>query len=110
MEMKWHPIEDGDLSRVQEFGNTLFTIIDEDTDELYVIFDEICRTYVEARIVVFYNYGTLSSSEKVIAWMDVPEPYNPKADAIKVFLTDDEQNEVLKAMKETGKFVSEVKY
>ena len=77
MEMKWNPIVNGDLSEIPEFGNVLFTIIDEDTDETYVIFDEIYPIYVEDGIVAFYCYGTLDNSEKVIAWMEVPESYRP---------------------------------
>lgn len=80
MGMKWNPIIDGDLSEVPVFEDVLFTIIDEATGEDYVIYDELNPTYLEDGFVVFYQKGTLSREEKVVAWADLPEPYKPTPD------------------------------
>ena len=79
MEMKWNPIVNGDLSEVPLFEETLFTIIDTLTGDSYVICDEIDFTYARNDIAVFRN-GALGSREKLIAWMEVPEPYEPTID------------------------------
>lgn len=77
MEMKWHPIIDGDLSEVPVFEDVLFTIIDEATGEDYVIYDELNPTYLKDGFVVFYQTGTLSREEKVTAWGELPESFKP---------------------------------
>lgn len=53
MEMKWHPIVNGDLSEVPLFDDVLFTIINEDTGELYVICDELdYKTFTGVRFFI----------------------------------------------------------
>lgn len=75
MEMKWHPIVNGDLSEVPLFDDVLFTIINEDTGGLYVICDELdYETFTEDGSAVFYKW-VLDRSEKVLAWAELPEPY-----------------------------------
>lgn len=78
MEMKWNPIVNGDFSEVPLFDDVLFTIINEDTGELYVICDELnYETFTGDRSAVFYNW-VLDRSEKVLAWCEFPEPFEPK--------------------------------
>lgn len=79
MEMKWNPIIDGDLSEVPLFEDILFTIINE-AGEAYVIYDEIDVTYARENIAVFNKWGCLDREEKVIAWSELPEPYEPTPD------------------------------
>lgn len=80
MEMKWHPIVNGDLSEVPLFDDVLFTIINEDTGELYVICDELdYKTFTGDGSAVFYKW-VLDRSEKVLAWCEFPEPYKPTPD------------------------------
>lgn len=80
MEMKWTPIVDGDFNEVPLFEEILFTIIDEDTGNSYVICDELSQnTFKWGGSAVFYKW-VLDSSEKVLAWMDFPEPYKPTPD------------------------------
>ena len=76
MEMKWNPIVNGDLSEVPRYEDALFTIIDNLTGDSYVICDEIDPTYARNDIAVFRN-GALGRTEKVIAWMELPEPFEP---------------------------------
>lgn len=76
MEMKWHPIVNGDISDVPIFEDVLFTIIDEVTGEAYVIYDTIDTNFVNDGIVAFSEW-TLERTEKVVAWADLPEPYEP---------------------------------
>ena len=40
MGMKWHPIIDGDMREVPRDEDVLFTVIDEDTGEVYTAIGE----------------------------------------------------------------------
>lgn len=111
MEMKWHPIEDGNMKGVPRDEDIIFTVLDEQTREVYTAIGEVSDFSLDEFGQVFVGVTSYPvDTESLKAWMKLPEPYNPKANEIKVFLTDDEQNEVLKAMRETGKFVSGVNY
>lgn len=77
MEMKWNPIVNGDLSEVPLFDDVLFTIIDNLTGDSYVIYDELDLTYAKENIAVFNKWGCLNRSEKVLAWAELPEPFEP---------------------------------
>lgn len=75
MEMKWHPIENGDLSGIPRDERLLFTGID--CGELYVDFG-----YIESRLGdhVFVYSGDNEipiEAKEFIAWMEIPEPYQP---------------------------------
>lgn len=108
MEMKWNPIVNGDLRGIPRDTRLLVTRIEG--GRLYVDFGYLESILERYAVIEVGDIGVLVKAEECVAWMKLPEPYNPKANAIKVFLTDEEQNEVLKAMRETGKFVSEVNY
>lgn len=75
MEMKWNPIIDGDLSGIPRDKRLLFTGID--CGELYVDFG-----YIESRLGdhVFVYSGDNEipiEAKEFIAWMEIPEPYQP---------------------------------
>lgn len=105
MEMKWNPIVNGDLSEVPRDEDIIFTVFDKNTKEVYT-----ARGIIND-CMLGYGYVCVGLMDfpievaNIKAWMELPEPYNPKANSIRVFLTDDEQNEVFKKMKETGKMV-----
>ena len=106
MEMKWHQIEDGDLKGVPRDTRLLVTRIEG--GRLYVDFGYLESILERYAVIEVGDIGILVNAKECVAWMKLPEPYNPKSNAIKVFLTDDEQNEVFKKRKETGKMVSEL--
>lgn len=111
MEMKWHPIEAGSMKGVPRDKDIIFTLLNEDTGEVYTAVGKVDEHTLKKYGFVMVGVTTYPfETELFKAWAELPEPYNPKANAIKAFLTDEEQNQVLKAMRETGKFVSEVKY
>lgn len=75
MDMKWNPIIDGDLSGIPRDVRLLFTGID--CGELYVDFG-----YIESRLGdhVFVYSGDNEipiEAKEFIAWMEIPEPYQP---------------------------------
>lgn len=75
MNMKWNPIIDGDLSGIPRDERLLFTGID--CGELYVDFG-----YIESRLGdhVFVYSGDNEipiEAKEFIAWMEIPEPYQP---------------------------------
>lgn len=75
MDMKWTPIIGGDLSGIPRDERLLFTGID--CGELYVDFG-----YIESRLGdhVFVYSGDNEipiEAKEFIAWMEIPEPYQP---------------------------------
>ena len=74
MDMKWTPIIDGDLSGIPRDERLLFT--GNDQGELYVDFGyvESWQNYVCAYIC---DDRAPVESKELIAWMEMPEPYNP---------------------------------
>lgn len=81
MDMKWNPIIDGDLSGIPEDEEFLFTIIDKEDNEHYVITAYI-KDYdgeLELREVTASGLR-IHEAEDVMAWMELPEPYKPIPD------------------------------
>lgn len=74
MDMKWHPIVNGDLSGIPRDERLLFTGID--CGELYVDFGyvESWQNYVAAYIC---DDRAPVESKELIAWMEIPEPFKP---------------------------------
>ena len=66
MEMKWHPIEDGDLSEVPKDKRLLFTGIDQ--DGLYVDFG-YADSYLEKQAMISIGVGIAVKAKAIIAWM-----------------------------------------
>ena len=78
MEMKWHPIVNGDLSGIQQQETLLFTLFDERQNENYVATGWILEDEGELVVRGVDPWG-LSSNEtkKVKAWMELPSPFHP---------------------------------
>ena len=78
MELKWHPIIDGDLSGIPTNEKLLFTVFDEKDEENYVACAYILEFYGELDVREATAAGQFSHEAKnVKAWMELPEPYEP---------------------------------
>lgn len=73
MEMKWHPIVDGELSGIPRDERLLFTGIDH--GELYVNFGYIDSWLEKPVLVDIGDFEIPVEGKEVIAWMESPEPY-----------------------------------
>lgn len=81
MEMKWHPIVNGDLSGIPTNEQFLFTVFDEIDDKTYVIKGLVTNGWpgsnqykVLETTVRGYRYH---KAKKVKAWMELPSPFHP---------------------------------
>ena len=74
MEMKRHPIVNGDLSGIPKYEHFLFTIDDELGVKSYVVCGEV-RGIIEDLFV--FGGGCCYEAEDVKAWMELPEPFTP---------------------------------
>lgn len=74
MEMKWHPIENGDLSGIPRDKRFLFTGIDD--NELYVDFGYI-DSWLEKPVLIDIgdDFEIQVGAKELIAWMELPEPF-----------------------------------
>ena len=81
MEMKWHPIVNGDLSGIPINEELLFTVFDEIDDKTYVIKGLVTNGWPGSN-----QYKVLEATvrgcryhkaKKVKARMEFPEPYKP---------------------------------
>lgn len=109
--MKWHPIVNGDLSGIQQQETLLFTIFDERQNENYVTTGWILEDEGELVVRGVDPWGLNSNeTKKVKAWMELPEPYKPNTNALNVTLTEEEQNEVIKAMEKAIMIIDEVEF
>ena len=75
MNMKWNPIENGDLSGIPSDERLLFTGIDH--GELYVDFGYIESRLEKLGIVSIGDLEIQVEAKELIAWMEIPEPYQP---------------------------------
>lgn len=81
MEMKWHPIEDGNLKGVPRDEDIIFSVLDEQTGEVYTAIGEVNDLFLDECGQVFVgvtSYPVDTASLK--AWMKLPEPYKPTPD------------------------------
>lgn len=77
MEMKWHPIINGDLSGIPLDEEFLFTVFDEEDCDFYVTTAYIVEYEGETEVRNATAGGLLFYKVKnVKAWMDFPNPYN----------------------------------
>ena len=109
MEMKWNTIVNGDMSRVPRDEELLFTVFDEEDGETYVT---SCWTDEEGYDgnLVARTGARYFGAECLTAWMELPEPYKPNTNALKVTLTEEEQKEVIKAMEKAIMIIDEVEF
>lgn len=79
MEMKWHPIEDGDMKGVPREEDVLFTAIDEYTGEVYTTIGEASDYFINECGYVFAGKGISHpvDTESIKAWMELPPPFKP---------------------------------
>ena len=78
MDMKWHPIENGDLSGIPQNEDILFTIFDERHHENYVATGWILEHEGELEVRGVDPWGLNSNeTKKVKAWMEFPSPFHP---------------------------------
>lgn len=74
MEMKWHPIIDGDLSMIPKDEEFLFTVFDEQDDETYVTIGMIESDSYSIGAGVITPRQYFYEAKNVKAWMDFPPP------------------------------------
>lgn len=76
MEMKWHPIKDGDLSEVPKDKWLTVAYENPRAGKTYVdfgrVFIEENREYLE-----LFMLDGFATGECLIAWVENPEPYMP---------------------------------
>lgn len=78
MEMKWHPIVNGDLSEVPKDKRLLVTRINH--GRLYVDFGYLESILEKHAMIEVGDVGTLVKAKECVAWMEVPEPFKPTPD------------------------------
>lgn len=78
MEMKWNPIEDGDLSEVPCDEEVILTVLDEETGEVYTATAEINNSFLEHGRVFVGEQIVYVDFKSLKAWMKLPEPFEPK--------------------------------
>lgn len=78
MDMKWHPIIDGDLSEVPRDEDVLFTVIDEDTVGVYTAIGEASDYFIDECGYVFVGVTSYPVyTQEIKAWMELPPPFTP---------------------------------
>lgn len=80
MEMKWNPIEDGNMKGVPRDEDVIFTVLDEDTGEVYTTIGEASDCFIEKGGYVFAGRGIPHpvDTESLKAWMKLPQPFKLK--------------------------------
>ena len=79
MEMKWHPIENGNMKGIPRDEELIFTVLDEDTGEVRTASGKIEEYFLKKRGHVFVGRpGYPVDAESLKAWMKLPEPFEPK--------------------------------
>ena len=78
MDMKWHPIIDGDLRGIPRDEELLFTVFDERDGETYVTTAWALEYEGEVEVREATSLGLeIHEAKNVKAWMELPEPYEP---------------------------------
>lgn len=78
MEMKWHPIDDGNMKGVPRDEELIFTVLDEDTGEVRTTSGQVDEYFLKKRGHVFVGTPRYPvDTESIKAWMELPEPYVP---------------------------------
>lgn len=112
MDMKWHPIIDGDLSGIPKDEEFLFTVFDEEDRESFVICAYIIDYGGEYDGQLEVREASASGliiheAKNLKAWMDFPEPYNQNS--LKT-MTSEQLDAVIRALKKAQKMMDEVEY
>lgn len=76
MEMKWHPIENGNMKGVPRDEDVIFTVLDEQTREVYTAIGEVSDFFLEECGQVFVGETSYPvDTESLKAWMKLPQPF-----------------------------------
>lgn len=76
MEMKWHPIEDGNMKGVPRDEDIIFTVLDEQTREVYTAIGEVSDFFIDEFGQVFVGVTSYPVEvESLMAWMKLPQPF-----------------------------------
>lgn len=74
--MKWNPIIDGDLSEVPRDEDVIFTVLDEQTGEVYTAIGEVSDDFLHEYGYVFVGVTSYPVEvESLMAWMKLPQPF-----------------------------------
>ena len=78
MEMKWHPIEDGNMKGVPRDKDILFTVCDEYTGEVFTGVGKVDEHFLRKHRHVFIGVTSYPfDAESLKAWAELPEPFTP---------------------------------
>lgn len=79
MEMKWHPIEDGNMKGVPRDEELIFTVLDEDTGEVRTASGQVDEYFLKKRRHVFVGTPRYPVDNTTLkAWMKLPPAFKPK--------------------------------
>lgn len=78
MEMKWHPIEAGSMKGVPRDKDIIFTLLNEDTGEVYTAVGKVDEHTLKKYGFVMVGVTTYPfETELFKAWAELPEPFTP---------------------------------
>lgn len=78
MDMKWHPIEAGSMNGVPRDKDIIFTLLNEDTGEVYTAVGKVDEHILKKYGFVMVGVTTYPfETELFKAWAELPEPYKP---------------------------------
>ena len=78
MDMKWNPIVNGDLSGIPR--DTRLLVTRTAFGRPYVDVGYLESILEKHAVIEVGDIGTLVKAEECVAWMKLPEPYNPTPD------------------------------
>lgn len=77
MEMKWHPVVNGDLSEAPRDEDIIFTVFDKNTKEVYTARGIINDCMLGHGYVCVGLMDFPIEVANVKAWMELPPPFKP---------------------------------
>lgn len=76
MDMKWHPIEAGSMKGVPRDKDIIFTLLNEDTGEVYTAVGKVDEHILKKYGFVMVGVTTYPfETELFKAWAELPEPF-----------------------------------
>ena len=77
MEMKWHPIVNGDLSEVPRDEDVIFTLFNKNKREYYTEIGVVNQFSLGCGYVNGGSINVPVELANIKAWMELPEPFEP---------------------------------
>ena len=77
MEMKWHPIVNGDLSEVPRDEDIIFTVLDERTGKNYTEIGAVSEPFINNKYIFVGKISYRVDTKLLKAWMEIPEAFHP---------------------------------